>query len=204
MIITNEDLRAYNLVMRISGGMLKGREVKVPRGSRIRPATSHIRELVMDLFTPARLCSGVFLDLCAGSGINGFEAISRGALSAVFVETDGRTASRIRKTAQAFELADRCLIIRCDARRCYPAIRRHLAGTNRIAAALLDPPFIRGMAAEMLAALDGAVDVLTSNALVIVRTPDELPSSTHALRLRERRPARNACLWLFEPLEPTT
>ena len=69
-IITNVSKQgAYNFQVRIIAGELKGREVQIPRQSRIRPATGFIRELAMNLFTPRRIEGGVFLDLCAGSGL---------------------------------------------------------------------------------------------------------------------------------------
>lgn len=191
--------------MRIIAGELKGREVHLPRGSRIRPATNFVREMAMNLFENAageaggRISDGIFLDVCAGSGLMGFEALSRGARRAWFVEADYRTAEALRETARRFSVDSRAKVIRCDARRCFGVLAKQLAG-ERIDAAFLDPPFIAGMAEDILLRLaDGAAELYSPRALIIVRTPDELPVALEGLNFIEERAAGQSRLWLYRP-----
>lgn len=184
--------------MRIIAGELKGRSVHLPKGSPIRPATGFVRELAMNLFTPARLHAGCFLDLCAGSGLMGFEAVSRGCPRAILVEADARTAALLRRSAAALGVEHRSVVLCRDARRCFRAVER-IAGAGGVSAAFLDTPFIPGMAWEVLLRAGQAAGMLQGDALFIVRTPDELPSAVGALALREKRRAGNAWLWLYAP-----
>ena len=185
--------------MRIIAGELKGRRVHLPKGSPIRPATGFVRELAMNLFTEGRLSAGCFLDLCAGSGLMGFEALSRGAVRAIFVEAEPRTAALLKRSAAALGVAERSVVLSHDARRCFGAALR-IAGAGGVSAAFLDTPYIPGMAQEVLMRAGQAVDVLKPDALLIVRTPDELPPAAGALTLRDKRRAGNAHLWLYAPM----
>lgn len=194
--------------MRISSGELKGRVLRLPRGSRARPATGFVAELAMDLFTPARLGAGAFLDLCAGSGLIGFEALSRGAPRVIFVEADERHCAAISASAAAFGVAGRCMVLRRDARRCAAKLAQLLAGwgaaggPGALSCAFLDPPYIPGMGADLLGSFFGhpaAPGLLAPGALVMLRTPDRIDCPPPGLRLIEARRAGNGRLWLFEP-----
>ncbi|MFN4179356.1 MAG: RsmD family RNA methyltransferase, partial [Armatimonadota bacterium] len=75
--------------MRVIAGSAKGVRLKSPPHGRVRPTTDRIRTVLFDML--GRLVIGSqFLDLCAGTGAVGIEALSRGAERAVFVELDGR------------------------------------------------------------------------------------------------------------------
>jgi 16S rRNA (guanine966-N2)-methyltransferase len=91
-------------VTRIIGGAAGGRRIAVPpRGT--RPTTDRVRESLFNILTARRDLTGVaVLDLYAGSGALGLEALSRGAASALFVESDQRTASVIARNIDALGL----------------------------------------------------------------------------------------------------
>lgn len=194
--------------MRISSGELKGRVLRLPKGSRSRPATSFAAELAMNLFTLERLAAGVFLDLCAGSGLLGFEALSRGAPYAIFVEADERQAAAILESAEAFSLRERCCVLRRDARRAARKVAAVLAGraaagqAAAVSCAFVDPPYIPGMAADILGRFFGTpagLGLLAPEALVMLRTTDRIERPPRGLRLIEARRAGNGRLWLFGP-----
>jgi 16S rRNA (guanine966-N2)-methyltransferase len=182
--------------MRIIAGELKGQEVLPPRGSRIRPATGLVREMAMNLFTPARLSSGPFLDLCAGTGLMGFEALSRGAPRALFVETDARTAAQLRRSAERLGVADRAEVLRLDARRCFKTVNRLLAGAH-LACIFLDPPYLDTMAAELLAYCGRNSGLLADDGLLIARAPEALPLEVAGLRFISQRNAGRSFLALY-------
>lgn len=198
--------------MRIIAGSLKGRQVSLPRGSRARPVTGMVLELAMNLFGPERLDGGIFADVCAGSGLVGFEAVSRGAELAFMVEVDPRQARQLSATATEFGVSTRVKVLRTDARRCFRAIQKSLPEGQALGAIFLDPPFIPGMARALLTALgaarrsaeDEGNALLAPDALVIMRTPDHLDedeggTAVEGLDFLEKRPAGSAKLWLYGP-----
>ena len=90
--------------MRVAGGTWRGREVLMPKSEAVRPTQSRVREAVFDLLmqvVPGRR----FLDLFAGSGAMGIEALSRGAAAAAFWERDRRVFATLQKNLAAFGIA---------------------------------------------------------------------------------------------------
>ncbi|MEO5961547.1 MAG: 16S rRNA (guanine(966)-N(2))-methyltransferase RsmD [Opitutaceae bacterium] len=86
--------------MRISGGGARGIPLVVPKGDAVRPATDGMRQAVFSSLG-ARVDGARFLDLFAGSGAYGLEALSRGAASGVFVEQNAKAAACIRRNIAA-------------------------------------------------------------------------------------------------------
>lgn len=91
---------------RIIGGHLRGRRLEFAPHERTRPMKDRVRETLFDLLGPA-VRDSLALDLFAGSGALGFEALSRGAARAVFVERHFPTADVLGRTARALGVADR-------------------------------------------------------------------------------------------------
>jgi len=102
--------------MRIIAGSLKRRSISIPRGLDIRPTTDRTREALFSL-VEARLDleDAHVLDLFAGSGALGFEAVSRGARTVEFVENDRRAARALRDNAAALGVDDRATVFEADA-----------------------------------------------------------------------------------------
>jgi 16S rRNA (guanine966-N2)-methyltransferase len=99
--------------VRIVGGALRGRRLDVPdRG--VRPTSEKAREAIFDILGPQWLDGGVVLDLYAGTGALGIEALSRGAPLATFVEGDPGTARLLRKNLEALGLAAHGRVIVAD------------------------------------------------------------------------------------------
>ena len=86
--------------MRISGGVARGIPLMVPKGDAVRPATDGMRQAVFSSLGP-RVASAKFLDLFAGSGAYGLEALSRGAVRGCFVEKHARTVTLLRQNLTA-------------------------------------------------------------------------------------------------------
>lgn len=86
--------------MRITGGPARGIPLSLPKGDKVRPATDALRQAVFSSLA-ARVPGARFLDLFAGSGAYGLEALSRGASGGTFVEKDARTAAFIRDNIAA-------------------------------------------------------------------------------------------------------
>ena len=97
--------------MRIAGGRWRGREVLMPKSEAVRPTQSRVREAVFDLLMQV-VGGSRFLDLFAGSGAMGLEALSRGAASATFWERDRAVFATLQKNLAAFGVEPSCAIQR--------------------------------------------------------------------------------------------
>lgn len=154
--------------MRITGGSLRGRRVRAPRGKNVRPTSSRVREALFSMmgqdFSGRRV-----LDLFAGSGILGIEALSRSAAEAVFIERDRRTAAVLKKNLRELGLDRRSTVIGGDV---FSAIKdRKVPGAKKpFNAVFADPPYGLSVLSEVLHALvDGGA--LTPGAAVAVEQP---------------------------------
>lgn len=102
--------------MRIISGRLGRKRIKAPSGHRTRPTTDKAREAIFNLLeSRIHLTDGHVLDLFAGTGALGLEAISRGAAHVTFVESDRRVLEVARENAQSLEVEDQGLFIQADA-----------------------------------------------------------------------------------------
>jgi 16S rRNA (guanine966-N2)-methyltransferase len=130
-------------VPRIIAGSLRGRVLRAPRGRRTRPTSSRVREAIFDVLahhpTHAHdLADARVLDLFAGSGALGIEALSRGAAAAHFVERDRSALQTLRQNLDALGLAARAVVWPLEAQR---AVTRLGAEGARFDVLLLDPPY---------------------------------------------------------------
>ncbi len=124
--------------IKIIGGKFKGRKIRKPKDKRVRPVAHKIREAIFAILSDIVEGSNV-IDCFAGSGSYAFEAISRGAASAVMVEINTATANTVRKTIEELGLKDRMTLFRTDIRL---ALRRLAKDEKKFDIIFLDPPFI--------------------------------------------------------------
>jgi 16S rRNA (guanine966-N2)-methyltransferase len=145
--------------MRVVAGTAKGRRLRAPAGDTTRPTADRVREATFNALTSLGALDGAVLDLFAGSGALGIEALSRGAASATFVDADARAIAAVRANLEATGLDGRATVVRDDARR-FLASRR-----ARFDLALLDPPYTFADAdwAGLLEVLDAGIAVLESD-----------------------------------------
>ena len=153
--------------MRITGGRLAGRRLEVPRGD-VRPTADRVRE---SLFARLGSLAGKHvLDLYAGSGALGFEALSRGAERVVFADRSPAVLTTVRNNAEKLAVQAEVELRRGDAQ----AVLRRLAGGRPFDLVFLDPPY----ASEGLAlALRGLVEagLLAPDALVVAESDRRHP-----------------------------
>ena len=123
--------------MRVIAGMARGIKLKAPEGLTVRPTADRVKEALFSILTP-RISSALFLDLYAGSGAIGIEALSRGARFCIFVDHQKNNLSLIKENLIKTKLEQNTKLIMADAEK---AIRR-LAGENIQADLIyLDPPY---------------------------------------------------------------
>ena len=140
--------------MRVIAGSLKGRRLVVPRGATTRPTGDQVRIALMDTLTPW-LPGARVLDLFAGAGGVGLEALSRGAAHVTLVERDARAVAALATNVRALGVEGRTRVLRADVGR---ALGRLAVEGLRFDVVFLDPPYDGDLAEETLAALgEGAV-----------------------------------------------
>jgi 16S rRNA (guanine966-N2)-methyltransferase len=99
--------------VRISGGEFRGRVLSVPKGLDVRPTQDRVREALFSMLQND-ICGARFLDLFAGSGSVGLEALSRGAAEVAFVEQAPRSLASLARNIAMLKVEDRCRVIRAD------------------------------------------------------------------------------------------
>lgn len=153
--------------MRIVSGSLRGRALVAPEGANTRPTSDRARQAVFNILEHAPWSDGLrdkrVIDLFAGSGALGFEAISRGATFCLFVETDEAARGAIRENVDAFGLFGHTRVHRRDATDL--GVRPGADGPA-FEIAFLDPPYGKGLGEAALAKL-AAGGWLAEGALVI-------------------------------------
>lgn len=151
--------------MRIVGGRLGGRTLAAPKSQNIRPTSDRLRESLFNILTHGYhdpITGARVLDLFAGTGALGLEAMSRGAAFALFVDDRAEARALIRQNVEALGLGGVTRIFRRDAARLGAVHPNEPFGL-----VFLDPPYRRGLAEESLASLrDGGW--LAPDGLVIV------------------------------------
>lgn len=151
--------------MRVIAGEWRARRLEAPGGRTTRPTTDRAREAWMSVIHPS-LDGARVLDLFAGSGALGIEALSRGAAEATFVENDARALAALKKNLETLGAAGRATIVRTDAVRFVKTLE---AGAFDIAFA--DPPYEQGLAP---AVADRWLEVAFSRILGVEHSPREL------------------------------
>lgn len=151
--------------MRVVGGRLKGRTLKGPASTSIRPTSDRLRESLFNILEhayDAPVEGARVIDVFAGTGALAIEALSRGAAFALFVDQGAEAAAIIRANVEALGLAGTTRLLRRDARKLGAAPKG-----ERYDLAFLDPPYGKGLAAPALTALrDGGW--LEKGALIII------------------------------------
>jgi 16S rRNA (guanine966-N2)-methyltransferase len=171
--------------VRIVGGRLRGRLLEAPASRAIRPTSERLRESIFDILIhrQAGLVVGArVVDLFAGSGARGIEALSRGAKFALFVDNGAEARALLRANVEVFALGGVTRIWRADA----TLLGKAPAGPP-FTLAFLDPPYDKGLAGPALAGLvEGGW--LAPGALVVVEESAEAEiGAPTALRIADER-----------------
>jgi len=151
--------------MRIVGGALRGRRLAGPKSLAIRPTSDRLRETIFDILEHAHagtIEGAAVIDVFAGAGALGLEALSRGAARALFVDHGAEARALLRQNIEALGLGGVTRVFRRDATRLGLAPKG-----ERFGLAFLDPPYGQNLAPIALTALVRG-DWLTPGALAIV------------------------------------
>jgi 16S rRNA (guanine966-N2)-methyltransferase len=171
--------------VRILAGALKGRRLTTPRGNTTRPTADQVRIVLMDTLTP-RLDGARVLDLFAGAGGVGLEALSRGAAHATFVERDVQAIAALRDNVKALDVTALVHVRRGDVLK---ELTTLLAGGERFDIVFLDPPYQAGLVETTLEMLGGG-GLTLPDALVIAQHFTKRPPAAIIGRLGSFRTRR--------------
>ena len=172
--------------MRVIAGELKGRRIAAPRGLTTRPTSDFVRETAFNLIGPVD--DATVIDVFAGSGALGIEALSRGATRAVFVESDREACRTIN--ANLDKLGLDAIVLCQDAHRALAAERR----TYDLV--LCDPPYDYDRLDRLGPQLRR---VLAPDGLLVYQSPARVEPAIEGLAVRTSRKYGSARLTLFEP-----
>jgi 16S rRNA (guanine(966)-N(2))-methyltransferase RsmD len=166
--------------MRIIAGILRGRKLFQPRGVDLRPTTDKVKEALFNILSP-HLPGAVFLDLYAGSGSIGIEAISRGARHVVFVEKNKQNVLLIQKNLSQFDLTAKVTTFHGTA---LDFLKTNKESFNLI---YIDPPYEENDLSERLQTLGGS-DTIAQQGVVVIEHfhKRDLPPSFEKLELFRR------------------
>jgi 16S rRNA (guanine966-N2)-methyltransferase len=177
--------------MRIIAGSRKGARIFAPKGSETRPTGDRVREAAFNLLGPAAAEGATVLDLFAGSGAMGLEALSRGAARAIFVESDREACRTINRNLDKLGLEGATVLCQ-DA---LTALRADARTGTRYDLVLVDPPY-RRFSSLQNPLIEHLPKILAPDGLLLVETAaaeePELP-----LAIRTSRRYGSARLTLF-------
>ncbi len=150
--------------MRVTAGADRGRKLRAPRGATTRPTGAKVREAIFNILGPPPPIP--VLDLFAGTGALGIEALSRGAEHAEFVERDARALSALRRNLRELGFASRSRVLSGNVLSVLHRMSSH--GDERVFGwVFVDPPYASGDAEPVLSQLAGGA-LLAEGAIVIV------------------------------------
>lgn len=153
--------------MRVISGTAKGKRLKAPTGLNTRPITDMIKEALFNVLG-SRVMDARFLDLFAGSGSVGIEALSRGASKVIFVEHSNEAAKIIKENVDNCRFDQRYQILRNDVFKALGLLERQ---EDRFDLIYIDPPFTNDkIFNEIMVAID-AIDILEPDGILIIRAP---------------------------------
>jgi len=172
--------------MRISGGGARGIPLMVPKGDAVRPATDGMRQAVFSSLA-TRVPGAVFLDLFAGSGAYGLEALSRGATGGMFVEKNAKAVGCLRHNLAAVCKSIGRGLERLEIRQADVLTASLASGGSAADLVFIDPPYeiIAELSAPLFARLDELAAV-QPDLLVIFEMPGELALAPEGWRCTRR------------------
>lgn len=164
--------------MRVISGFAKGRKLKSSTKHILRPTSDRVKETLFNILAH-KIQEVRFLDLFAGTGSIGIEALSRGAQNSVFVEKEASLADLIRKNAQDCGFVN-FEVINCDVLRALSSLQNQ---RRRFDIIFIDPPYRSDLALRTLEML-AEIDLFDDEHLVIVEHSRQLPEQIVALSLQ--------------------
>lgn len=165
--------------MRVITGIAKGRKLETLVGNDVRPTTDMVKEAIFSSIQ-FDITGCLFLDLFAGSGQMGIEAISRGAANCVFTESNPEAITVIKKNLDKTGFSDKAEVIKTD---CFYFLK---TTSKKFDIAFLDPPYKLNL---LSTALENVSKVMNTNGIIICEHPLDvvLPQKINGFSLKKSR-----------------
>ncbi|AZU61406.1 16S rRNA (guanine(966)-N(2))-methyltransferase RsmD [Neobacillus mesonae] len=148
--------------MRVVSGICKGRPLKAVPGNTTRPTTDKVKEAIFNMIGPY-FDGGIGLDLFAGSGGLGLEALSRGLEKVIFIDRDPKAIQIIYENIKACRLEDQTEVFRNDADRAVKALVKRGIGFDYI---FMDPPYKKQHLISLMEKMDDQ-NMINDNGIVV-------------------------------------
>ena len=186
--------------MRVIGGTYRGRSLRAAAGLAIRPTSDRLRETLFNILAPW-IQGSRFLDICAGSGAIGIEALSRGASKVTFIERSRRACTVIAANLNALAVDRDATIVTGDAGAVLKKLEQEPALFDVV---FFDPPYASEIYSQVMNKL-GSSSLLSPEAIVVVEhRVKNLPSPNYGkLRMFREVKQGESALALYEISEPT-
>jgi len=179
--------------LRVIAGTAKGMRLKTPRGKEVRPTSDRVREALFSIISQ-RLVGAIFLDLYAGSGAVGIEALSRGSEKAVFIDHKRENILLIRENLARTGLSEKARVIKDDADKVLSRLSRENFKADLI---YLDPPYRFSALHELIQKLF-ELQIAGKNALIIVEHSYHNRSWTEQFPEARQKRYGDTCLTFIE------
>ncbi len=160
--------------MRVIAGSARSLKLVTPVGTDTRPTTDRIKETLFNMIQ-AQIPDSVVIDLFAGSGALGIEALSRGAAHAYFVENNTAAHQCIRENLRFTALTDKATVLRQDVTAALTMIQE-----SQVDLIFIDPPYQKGYEEKILGQLS-KMDYVNSDTLIVLEAARQFPAVTDCL-----------------------
>lgn len=165
--------------MRIITGIAKGRKIKAPSGMDTRPTLDRVKESIFDILA-CKIEGKNILDLFAGTGNLGLEAISRGANKCIFVENNRDTYKILQENVTSLGFQKECELYNRDS---FASLKFFHNNNNTFDIIFLDPPYGKGYIEKAISAIDGE-DLLNDDGIIVCEydEKDLIPDTVGKIR----------------------
>lgn len=167
--------------MRITGGIFKGHRIRTVRDRALRPSTDKLRQAVFNIIGSGRIQSAKVLDLFAGTGAFGIEALSRGASFVLYVDRDRRMCNTIKETIMELGFLTSTGILCMDAFRALVKLKRDGECFSVIFA---DPPYRKNIVKKLIELIDRSTILKDDGIVIVEHSKDELPGEEYTYLIR--------------------
>ncbi|SEB45040.1 16S rRNA (guanine(966)-N(2))-methyltransferase RsmD [Paenibacillus sp. GP183] len=184
--------------MRVISGSARGRTLKAVPGMTTRPTTDKVKEAVFSMIGPY-FEGGLVLDLFAGTGGLGIEALSRGMDKGIFIDIEKKSVGTVQHNVAAAGFTDKAEIYRNDAGRALKLLSKRGLQFDLV---FLDPPYKMKVIAELITGMEEQA-LLKPNAWIIVEhdAEDDLAVTIGALQLKKRAEYGETAITIYERVE---
>lgn len=185
--------------MRIISGSARGRKIGTPRGTRVRPTSDRVKEAIFNVLNSLKgsIEGAQVLDLFAGTGNLGIEALSRGAAHVVFVDSHKESAAQVKKNLEETSFSAGAEVILLDSVKAIAFLARKNRHFDLV---FLDPPYSMSLAEKALRALADE-DILDDSSLIVAETDsrEQLPLKIGRLTQFDRRTYGDTAISFYSP-----